>query len=212
MFSGIIEEVGKIKRKFSEAGIWVIEIAAEKVTDGMKPGDSIAVNGVCLTVEGITGRIIRASLSRQTVEETSLGGIKTGTFVNLERALKMGDRIGGHLLAGHVDFTAPLRSFYKQGRSAVIVGLTLPAKFRKYVVERGSIGIDGLSLTVAELRNGDIKIFLIPHTVENTNFKYRKPGDILNIEVDMTAKQVEKILSSRNREKRDDGEARDETF
>lgn len=200
MFSGIIEETGKIKSESARAGIWTVEIAAQKILDGIKKGDSISVNGVCLTVEKLKGKTFMASLSRQTMEETSLGNAGTGTFVNLERALKMGDRIGGHLLTGHIDFKTPLRSFYKEGRDSVIMEFIVPPAFRKYVVQRGSIGVDGLSLTVAELRNGDVKIYLIPHTLENTNLKYRKPGDILNIEVDMTAKQVEKILSSREGE------------
>jgi len=200
MFSGIIEEAGRIRGKAVRAGIWTVEIEAQKILEGTKKGDSISVNGACLTVEKLTGGTFSASLSRQTMEETSLGSAGTGAFVNLERALKMGDRIGGHLLTGHIDFKTPLKSFYKKGRDSVIMGFNVPPAFRKYVVQRGSIGVDGLSLTVAELKNGDVRIFLIPHTMENTNLKYRKTGDILNIEVDMTAKQVEKILSSREEE------------
>jgi riboflavin synthase len=197
MFSGIIEEAGRIKSKSVRAGIWTVEIEAQKILDGTKKGDSISVNGVCLTVEKSTGKTFSASLSRQTMEETSFGSIKTGTFVNLERALKMGDRIGGHLLTGHIDFKTTLGTFYKEGRDSVIMVFTVPPAFRKYVVQRGSIGVDGLSLTVAELRDGEVKVFLIPHTMENTNLKYRKTGDMLNIEVDMTAKHVEKILTAR---------------
>ncbi|MBN1444700.1 MAG: riboflavin synthase [Candidatus Omnitrophica bacterium] len=200
MFSGIIEETGKIKSKSARAGIWTVEIEAQKILEGTKKGDSISVNGVCLTAEKLTGKTFAASLSRQTMEETSFGGIKTGVFVNMERALKMGDRIGGHLLTGHIDFKTPLKSFYKEGGDSVIMGFAVPPAFRKYVVQRGSIGVDGLSLTVAGLENGGVQIFLIPHTLENTNLKYRKPGDMLNIEVDMTAKQIEKILSSREEE------------
>jgi len=197
MFSGIIEEAGKIKSKSVRAGIWTVEIEAQKILDGTKKGDSISVNGVCLTVEKSTGKTFSASLSRQTMEEPSFSSIKTGTFVNLERALKMGDRIGGHLLTGHIDFKTILGTFYKEGRDSVIMVFTVPPAFRKYVVQRGSIGVDGISLTVAELRGGEVKVFLIPHTMENTNLKYRKTGDMLNIEVDMTAKHVEKILTAR---------------
>ncbi len=196
MFSGIVEETGTVKRRFSVSGLSALEIYAEKVFEDLKTGDSISVNGVCLTVEKIAGKTFTVSLSRQTEKETSMGGVKTGTRVNLERAMKADARNGGHILTGHIDFKTPLRSFYKQGGNAVIT-FTVPEKFEKYVVERGSAGVDGLSLTIAELRGSEAKIFLIPYTMENSNLKYRKNGDMLNIEVDITAKYIEKALKNR---------------
>jgi len=193
VFSGIVEETGTVKRRFSVSGLSVLEIAAEKIPEDLKTGDSVSVNGVCLTVEKKAGKTFTVSLSGQTMKETNLGGAKTGVYVNLERALRTTDRMGGHVLMGHVDFKTPLKSFYKQGGS-VIIGFTIPEKFEKYVVERGSLGVDGLSLTVAELRGPEVKIFIIPYTMETTNLRYRKNGDMLNIETDITAKHIEKIL------------------
>lgn len=193
MFSGIVEETGTVKRRFSVSGFSILEIAAEKVFEDIKTGDSICVNGVCLTVEKTGARTFTVSLSQQTVKETNLGDVKPGTYVNLERALKTTDRLGGHILTGHIDFKTPLKNFYKHSGS-IIIGFSIPERFEKYVVERGSIGVDGLSLTVAEIRGQDVKIFIIPYTMENTNLKYRKNRDILNIEIDITAKHLEKLL------------------
>ena len=196
MFSGIIEEVGMVKKRGKEKGIFVCEIAAKKIFDDIKVGDSIAVNGVCLTVEKIIDGTFRVSLSSQTIKETTLASLKVGDYVNLERALRMDQRIGGHILSGHIDFKATLKYFYKQSNTGVM-GFLIPQAFKKYIVDRGSIGVDGISLTVAEIKGGEVKIFVIPYTLDNTNLRYRKSGDILNIEVDITAKQIEKILQER---------------
>jgi len=196
MFSGIIEEVGMVKKKGKEKGIFVCEISAEKIFDDIKVGDSIAVNGVCLTVEKIIDKTFRVSLSSQTIKETNLASLKVGDCVNLERALRMDQRIGGHILSGHIDFKTPLKYFYKQSHTG-IMGFLIPQPFQKYVINRGSIGVDGISLTVAEIKGSEIKVFVIPYTLENTNLRYRKIGDILNIEVDITSKQIEKILQER---------------
>ena len=196
MFSGIIEEVGMVKKRGKEKGIFVCEIAAEKIFDDIKVGDSIAVNGVCLTVEKIIDGTFRVSLSSQTIKETNLASLKAGDYVNLERALRMDQRIGGHILSGHIDFKTPLKYFYKQSHTGVM-GFLIPQAFKKYVVDRGSIGVDGISLTVAEIKGSEVKIFVIPYTLDNTNLRYRKSGDILNIEVDITTKQIEKILQER---------------
>ncbi len=193
MFSGIVEETGTVKRRHTVSGLSVMEIAAEKIFDDIKPGDSILVNGVCLTVEKMGGRTFTVSLSRQTIKETNLGSIRPGTHVNLERALKVSDRLGGHILTGHIDFKTPLRSFYKKGTD-VVIRFNIPEKFERYVVERGSIGVDGLSLTVAELNGSEVTIFIIPYTWDNTNLKYRRNGDLLNVETDVTAKHLERIL------------------
>ncbi len=211
MFSGIVEETGTVKRRFSTSGLSVLEIAAEKVLEDLKTGDSISVSGVCLTVEKKAGKTFTVSLSRQTMKETSLGNAKPGAYVNLERALKTTDRLGGHILTGHIDFKTPLRMFFKRGAD-VVIGFGIPEKFEKYVVERGSIGVDGLSLTVAEMRGPDVKIFIIPYTMDNTNLKHRRNGDMLNIEVDITAKHLEKLLESRTGVKTGEKETIDESF
>ena len=197
MFSGIIEEVGKVKKLSEEGGFSVCEILCPKIAGDIKEGDSIAVNGVCLTAEKISGDIFRASLSTQTRRETNLGSMITGGCVNLETALKMGDKIGGHFLTGHIDFTARLKRLDRQGGS-VILAFDIPRGFERYAVNRGSIGVEGISLTIAELKNSEVKIFLVPFTLDNTNLRYRNPGDALNIEVDILAKYVEKNLSAGN--------------
>ncbi len=197
MFSGIVEETGTIKRRFSVSGLSVLEIAADRVFEDLKSGDSISVNGTCLTVEKTTDRTFTVSLSRQTIRETNLGDAKLGAHVNLERARKTTDRIGGHILTGHIDFKTPLKSFYKQGND-VVIRFCIPERFERYVVERGSIGVDGLSLTVAEMQGGEIKIFIIPYTMKTTNLRYRKNGDMLNVETDIAAKHLEKLLEERN--------------
>ncbi len=197
MFSGIVEEVGKVKRMSEHGGFSVCEIMCPKMAEEIKEGDSISVNGVCLTAEKVSGDIFQASLSTQTQRETNLGLIRTGEHVNLESALKMGDKIGGHFLTGHIDFMSKLRNLDSRGGS-IILSFDIPMQFEKYTAKRGSIGVEGISLTIAEFNVREVKIFLVPFTMENTNLKYRRPGDMLNIEVDLLAKYVEKNLDTRN--------------
>ena len=196
MFSGIIEEIGKIQRKKFSRGILQLEIQSlTKTQEKLKEGESIAVNGVCLTVEKISrDKIFTASLSQQTREETNLGKIKVGETVNLERALQLGERIGGHLLSGHIDCRGTLLALIAKGDSTVLK-IKIPEEFQKYVVRKGSIGVDGISLTVSEIKNKVVSIWLIPYTLKNTNLEKKRTGELLNIEVDMLAKYVEKTGS-----------------
>ncbi|MCM8785237.1 MAG: riboflavin synthase [Candidatus Omnitrophica bacterium] len=189
MFTGIIEEVGKIKEKKSKGTGFEILIEANKVFEDLKIGDSISVNGICLTIERIDNKTFSVSVSSQTKNQTNLGEIKVGEYVNLERSLKLGDRIGGHFLTGHIDFKTKIKTLRRESEFFVMK-IEIPAKFRKYVVKRGSIGIDGISLTIAEIENTDVLIYLIPYTIENTNLKYRKTGDFVNIEIDIFAKYL----------------------
>jgi len=197
MFSGIIEEIGKIQKKKFSRGILQLEIQFLKKIEGeIKKGESIAVNGVCLTVEEISkDKIFTASLSQQTREETNLGNIKVGESVNLERALRLGERIGGHFLSGHIDCRGTLLALTTKGDSTILK-IKIPEKFRKYVVRRGSIGIEGVSLTVSEIKNKIVSVYLIPYTLENTNLKNKRTGELLNIEVDILAKYVEKTVTN----------------
>jgi|LSQX01.2.fsa_nt_gb riboflavin synthase len=191
MFSGIIEEVGRVKKISTHKGFLVFEISCPKISKDIKEGDSISVNGVCLTAEKVSGDIFQASLSVQTQKETNLGSIKTGDKLNLETSLKMGDKIGGHFLSGHIDFVAKIKTFYKEGGS-ITLSFALPHIFEKYVVNRGSIGVDGISLTVSEIKNREVKIFLIPFTLNKTTLTMKKTGDKINIETDIMAKYAEK--------------------
>ena len=195
MFSGIIEATGKVKKRIRKADVINFEIECSEVIKELKIGDSIAVNGVCLTIENINGNIFSVSITKQTEKETNLGIVKTGDIVNLETPLKIGDKISGHFLTGHIDFKTKIVSFSKSSQTGKIV-LSIPEIFMKYFVKRGSIGVDGISLTIAEIKGNRVEIYIIPFTIENTNLKYRKTGDIVNIEIDIMAKYIENFLKN----------------
>jgi len=193
MFSGIIEATGKVKKRIRKADVINFEIECSQLIKELKIGDSIAVNGVCLTVEKREGKSFFVSITKQTEKETNLGIAKTGDIVNLETPLKIGDKISGHFLTGHIDFKTKVVSFSKSTQTGKIV-LSIPENHRKYFVKRGSIGVDGISLTIAEIKGNRVEIYIIPFTIENTNLKYRKTGDIVNIEIDIMAKYIENFL------------------
>jgi len=191
MFTGIIEEIGVIKGKMSKGNGFEIVVGGKKVFDDLKVGDSIAVNGVCLTVERIEGDSFYVSISLQTKNETNLGEIKVGEYVNLERALKIGDRIGGHFITGHIDFKTKISSLKREGEFYSLK-IKIPEEYRKYMIKRGSISVDGVSLTIAEVFRDEILIYLIPFTIENTNLRFKKIGSFVNIEIDIFAKYLVK--------------------
>ncbi|MCM8768431.1 MAG: riboflavin synthase [Candidatus Omnitrophica bacterium] len=196
MFSGIIEEVGKVERKIFRSGLLQLLINTENIAREIQPGESLAVNGVCLTVERKEGKTLQVTLSEQTQRETTLGKIGIGEPVNLERALLAGGRLGGHFVTGHVDFQTPLLTFHRQ-EEAVTMKFRLPENFRRYVVRRGSLAVDGVSLTVAELEGPVVTIWLIPYTITHTSFRFKHPGSMVNVETDILAKHLEAILQLR---------------
>jgi len=204
MFSGIIEEVGKITRKSFIKESIKLEIKGEKIGKEISEGESISVNGVCLTVEKTDkNSIFSVSLSPFTQKETNLGKIKVGEKVNLERAVKLGDKIGGHFLSGHIDFQSKFLGLNFIGENAILK-IKIPQEFRKYFIKKGCIGVDGISLTISEIKNEIIEIYLVPYTLKNTNLKEKKIGTFLNIEIDIMAKYIENIakeLKSKNGEK-----------
>lgn len=195
MFSGIIQATGKVKKRVRKADTINFEIECPELIKEFKVGDSIAVNGVCLTVEKTEGNSFFVSITKKTEKETNLGIAKTGDIVNLETPLKIGDKISGHFLTGHIDFKTKIVSFSKFSQTGKII-LSIPETFMKYFVKRGSIGVDGISLTIAEIKGNRIEIYIIPFTIENTNLKYRKAGDIVNIEIDIMAKYIENFLKN----------------
>ncbi len=197
MFSGIIQATGKIKKRTRKADVINFEIECSKLTEGIKIGESIAVNGVCLTIENIIGNIFSVSITKHTERETNLGNIKPGDIVNLETPLKIGDKISGHFLTGHIDFKTKIVSFSKSSQTGKIV-LNIPENYSKYFVKKGSIGVDGISLTIADIKGNRVEIYIIPFTIENTNLKYRKTGDIVNIEIDIIAKYIENLTRGKN--------------
>lgn len=189
MFTGIIEEIGKIVEKKDKGLSKTVEIKGAKIFESLAVGDSVSVDGVCLTVEDIKSEVFCATLSQETLRLTTLGDKKIGDWVNLERALKFGERLGGHLLSGHIDFKARIISI-KDEKDTRIIQIKIPAGHLKYFVKKGSVGIDGISLTIADIINDNIVIWLIPFTIENTTLKYKKTNDFVNVEIDMVVKTL----------------------
>jgi len=199
MFTGIIEELGKIQEIKSNK----ITVECGTVIEDAKLGDSIAVNGVCLTVTTLLPKGFTADVSPETFKVTALENLHKGDFVNLERAMKADGRFGGHMVSGHIDGKGKYLDCKKQG-DFYELNIELPFEQSKYVVKKGSIAINGISLTVAEIDNNVISLAIIPHTFENTNLKTLKFGDYVNIEVDIVAKYIEKFLSTSDNKSRID--------
>ena len=195
MFTGIVEEVGVIKSIRRGSSSAVLEIAAKTVLEDIHLGDSIAVNGVCLTATSFTGGSFTADVMHETLDRSSLAALRPGSRVNLERAMAANGRFGGHIVAGHVDGVGTV---VKTERDDNAVWYTIAAgpEVLRYVVEKGSVTIDGISLTVARVDADSFAISAIPHTVAVTVLRDRKPGDKVNLETDIIGKYVEKLLTS----------------
>jgi len=193
MFTGIIEETGEVIA-FSSSGDGArIVLKAPLVSGDLKIGDSIAVNGCCLTAASLAGDTLSFDLLNETLLRTNLQSAAPGSLVNLERALAANARLGGHFVQGHIDCTSPVLSLEKRGADFRLE-IALPGEFAQYVVPKGSIAINGISLTVAELKEGSMVLWIIPHTMAVTNLRALKAGDLVNLEFDMLAKYVERIL------------------
>ena len=193
MFTGIIEEQGVVKRLVISGSSGQITIQARKVLEGTRIGDSIAVNGVCLTVVALAEEGFTADVMAETFRRSSLGICRPGSQVNLERAMAADGRFGGHLVSGHIDGTGTIREYRKE-ENAVWVTITAPPQLLRLIVEKGSICIDGISLTVAAVTDRDFSVSVIPHTGTETTLLKRKRGDLVNLENDVVAKYVEKLL------------------
>jgi riboflavin synthase len=192
MFTGIIEEVGEIVGLEDALNFRTIRVRAKTVTDDLRPGSSVAVSGVCLTARSLDSTTFTADLSRETLERTTLGALGKGTLVNLERPLRADSRLGGHIVQGHVDGVGQIRQFERQA-DAWTLQVVFPPVATRYIVEKGSIAVDGISLTVASLRDNTFSIAIIPHTFDNTNLRSAKAGDSVNLEYDIVAKYVEAL-------------------
>ncbi len=193
MFTGIIEEVGTVKKIIGHQTSGSIEITADKVLSGTNIGDSIAVNGVCLTVTRMQSGSFIADVMAETLRKTNLGSLPIGADVNLERAMAANGRFGGHIVSGHIDGTGKIAAFQPEG-NAVWVTIAAPAPILHLIVNKGSIAIDGISLTVAYVDDSVFKVSVIPHTGAETALLKRKPGDVVNLENDVIGKYVEKLL------------------
>jgi riboflavin synthase len=192
MFTGIVEEVGKIEHLRVLGDQALIEIAAHRVLEDLKPGDSVAVNGVCLTVTQKKARQFQAEISRETLERSAFSRLRAGDPVNLERALLPTSRLGGHFVQGHVDAVGTVESIREEKRFAVLV-VAVPSACQRWLAEKGSVAVNGISLTIARLRGLLFEVAVIPHTLENTTLKLLKAGDPVNIECDILAKYVEAL-------------------
>jgi len=200
MFTGIIEEIGIVDQAKQSSSGAKLKIKAKNIVAGLNLGDSIAVNGACLTVADLGDDYFGVDVVRETLGLSTLQKIKTGEKVNLERAMKAEGRFGGHLVSGHVDGMGRIKRLIKRGNAAELE-ITVPRELMRYVVSKGSIAIDGISLTVAEVMGDGIRIAVIPFTVQNTVLPGKKPGDSVNVEIDMIAKYVEKGNGSKIDEK-----------
>jgi riboflavin synthase len=195
MFTGLVEEVGKVVELRRTSSFGRLKVKCSKILEDVKKGDSIAVNGACLTAVEIGNNYLVFDVSAETLKRTTLRNFKPGDPVNLERALKLSDRLGGHILQGHVDTVTKLMGVKREGNGFLFT-FRLPFEFTHLVVEKGSIGIDGISLTVANLFSDSFTVAVIPHTYENTNLKYKKPGELVNVEFDIIGKYVDRILKT----------------
>jgi riboflavin synthase len=192
MFKGIVEGTGKVIAVSSLKKGIRLSIRTPFALSSVKKGDSIAVNGCCLTVVAKSGMAFEADLSHETLQVTKLQGVKAGSLVNLERPLRLSDRIDGHLVQGHVDGVGRIRSIKKPGDSWEIE-VAFPKNLRRYLIPKGSVAVDGISMTVNRLTPASFTLVVIPHTFQATNLKARRVGDPVNLEVDMVGKYLESL-------------------
>ncbi len=202
MFTGIVEEVGTLVVREDQSDAAVLQIRADRVLEDVALGDSIAVNGVCLTVTGVADGVWSTDVMAETLRRSSLGSAAAGSPVNLERAVTPDTRLGGHLMQGHVDGVGRILG-RTPGEHWEVVRIALPPGLARYVVEKGSIAVDGVSLTVSAVSAADIhepwfEVSLIPTTLRETTLGARAPGEPVNLEVDVIAKYVERLLGSRS--------------
>ena len=194
MFTGIIEEKGMISRIMKTASQAILTIKAKKVMEDIHIGDSIAVNGICLTVTSFSANEFQADVMHETLDRTSLKMLKPGSSVNLERAMAAGGRFGGHMVSGHIDGTGRITDI-KEDSLAIWYTIEASLEILRYIVEKGSVAIDGISLTVAKVTQTTFSVSTIPHTRKITTLGERKKGDMVNLENDIVGKYVEKFTN-----------------
>ena len=197
MFTGIIEEIGKIAKTRPIAGGLSIKITSNKILNDVKVNDSICIDGVCLTVTNLNDSGFWVDAVGATLEKTTFINVGSSESVNLERSVRLNDRLGGHLVQGHVNGVGTISDIQKLGEN-YLLKIVVPENLEKYLINEGSIAVNGISLTIADLHKNIISISVIPHTWQNTNLKYKKINDKVNIEIDVLAKYVEKLLSRNN--------------
>ncbi len=197
MFTGLIEDVGKVLKITKSGDSAGLEVATALPTEEIKLGDSVSVKGACLTVVGKSASMLSFDVSPETIERTAFNRLRPGHHVNLERALKLGDRLGGHIVSGHVDCVASIVS-RREVSGNLIFEFRIAKEYTRYIIEKGSVAIDGISLTVNTVSDEGFTVNVIPHTARMTTLCYGKPGEEVNIETDILGKYVERLLSGRN--------------
>lgn len=193
MFTGIIENSGKVVNISNSSVSTQFTININSIWEDIKPGDSVSVNGVCLTIVEIKSTHLIADISPETLKRSTFHMYKTGTYVNLERAMKMSDRFGGHIVTGHIDGIASIKSKIEESNS-VIFTFAVTQPLIKYIASKGSVAVDGISLTVADCSDNSFKVSIIPYTFKNTSLFIKNPGEYVNIECDILSKYVERLL------------------
>ena len=199
IFTGIIEELGVVKSIAINGASGCITIKAKKVLEGTQLGDSIAVNGTCLTVTSINSDGFSADVMAETVKRTSLSQVGKGDLVNLERAMILNGRFGGHIVSGHIDGTGTITKYTKE-ENAIWVTIKAPDEILDLIVEKGSICIDGISLTVATVSDQDFQVSIIPHTAKETSLIHKKVGSLVNLENDIVGKYIKKLMENNQEE------------
>lgn len=197
MFTGIVEEVGKVDNIKKGVKSSIITVTANKIFEDIHIGDSIAVNGVCLTVTNFNDNTFTADVMNETLSRSSLGELSKGSYVNLERAMPANGRFGGHIVSGHIDGTGEITNIQKDD-NAIWYTVKANDSLMKYIVEKGSIVIDGISLTVAKVSDKNFSVSIIPHTAKETILSHRKIGDNVNLENDIIGKYVDKLINFRS--------------
>ncbi|MGE6629470.1 riboflavin synthase [Bacillus sp. NPDC077027] len=198
MFTGIIEEIGTVKMLSASADAMKLLVGCSRILEDVALGDSIAINGVCLTVTSFTKEQFTADVMPETVKSTSLRGLTSGSKVNLERAMSTNGRFGGHFVSGHVDGTAVMTQMKKKS-NAIYYGLEMDKSLTDMLTLKGSIALDGVSLTIFDLADGKVTVSIIPHTLEGTIFPTKSIGDIVNVECDMIGKYIYRFLTKGNK-------------
>jgi riboflavin synthase len=195
MFTGLVEDCGTLKNVVRTSSSAVMTLGTSLPIDSLNVGDSVAVNGVCLTVVKTGPDSFSADVSPETFSCTTLELLKSGSRVNLERALRVGDRLGGHIVTGHVDTIGTVRSL-TPAQNAIVIEIEVPTATSRYLVEKGSVAVDGISLTINAVSNNTFKLSIIPHTFDVTSLKLLRPGSPVNIEMDIIGKYVERLMGN----------------
>jgi len=196
MFTGIVEEIGKIKSDLGGTNALRLEIEAKKVLKNLRVSESININGACQTVIEVKKSSFAVEAVEETLRKTNLGQLRSGDWVNLERSLGLSDRLSGHIVTGHIDCVGKIISIERKQKS-LIFKVSIPLQFSSYIVEKGSISLEGVSLTIVNVFPDAISVSIIPFTYENTNFKYKKENDLVNVEFDIIGKYIKKMIDSR---------------